>query len=88
MSAILNVLSGTKNDIRGRKRYQGQKTISGAENDIRDISFLCPPVINLIFAQVCDKQLYQHERKLEKREIQHIFGDMHLNFSAAGNFSC
>ena len=55
MSAILNVLSGDK------KRYQGQKTISGTKNDIRDrkryqgdISFLCPPVINLIKAQVCD----------------------------------
>ena len=35
VSAILNVLSGTKNDIRDKKRYQGQKTISGTENDIR-----------------------------------------------------
>ena len=48
---------GTKNDI------TGQKTIS------RDISFLCHRVIALIKAQVCDKQLYQHEWKLEKREI-------------------
>ncbi len=39
-------MSGTKNDIRDRKQYQG------------DISFLCPPVINLIKAQVCDKQYY------------------------------
>ena len=44
-------ISETKNDIRDRKRYQG------------DISFLCPPVINLIKAQVCDKQLYQHSLK-------------------------
>ncbi len=43
---------------RDKKRYQGQKTISGTENDIRDnkryqgdISFLCPHVINLIMAQ-------------------------------------
>ncbi len=43
VSAILNVLSGTKNDIRDKKRYQG------------DISSLCPLVINLIKAQVCDK---------------------------------
>ena len=35
VSAILNVLSGTKNDIRDKKRYQG------------DMSFLCPPIINL-----------------------------------------
>ena len=47
---------------RDKKRYQGQKTISGTKNDIRDkqryqgdISFLCPPVVNLIKAQVCDK---------------------------------
>jgi hypothetical protein len=45
-------LSGTKNDIRekndirDRKRYQG------------DISFLCPPVLNLIKAQVCDNSVY------------------------------
>ncbi len=48
MSAILNVLSGTKNDIRDKKRYQG------------DISFLCPPIINLIKAQVCDKCVYTY----------------------------
>ena len=42
VSAILNVLSGTK------KRYPGQKTISGT------ISFLCPRIITLIKAQVCD----------------------------------
>ena len=66
MSAILNVLSGTKNDIRDKKRYQGQK------NDIRDkkryqgdISFLCPPVINLIKAQVCDKVRYQFSTKIQ-----------------------
>ena len=35
VSAILNVLSGTKNDIRDKKRYQGQQTILGTENDIR-----------------------------------------------------
>ena len=46
MSAILNVLSGTKNDIQDN---QG------------DISFLCPPVINLIKAQLCDKNGYQQE---------------------------
>ncbi len=46
VSAILIVLSGTKNDIRDKKRYQG------------DISFLCPPIINLIKAQVCDKYIY------------------------------
>ncbi len=47
---------------RDKKRYPGQKTISGTKNDIRDkkryqgdISFLCPPIINLIKAQVCDK---------------------------------
>ncbi len=46
---------------RDKKRYQGQKTISGTKNDIRDkkryqgdISFLCPPVTNLIKAQVCN----------------------------------
>ncbi len=39
------MISGTKNDIRDRKRYQS------------DISFLCPPVINLIKAQVCDKYI-------------------------------
>ena len=55
-SDAIFVLSGTKNDI------AGQKTIS------RDISFLCHRVIALIKAQVCDKQLYQHEWKLEKRE--------------------
>ena len=33
-------ISGTKNDIRDKNRYQG------------DISFLSPPVINLIKAQV------------------------------------
>ncbi len=50
---------------RDKKRYQGQKTISGTENDIKDrkryqgdISFLCPPVINLIKAQVCDNNIY------------------------------
>ena len=50
---------------RDKKRYTGQKTISGTKNDIRDkkryqgdISFLCPPIINLIKAQVCDKRLY------------------------------
>ena len=46
---------------RDKKRYPGQKTISGTKNDIRDkkryqgdISFLCPPIINLIKEQVCD----------------------------------
>ena len=48
MSAILNVLSGTKNDIRDKKRYQS------------DISFLCPPIINLIKAQVYDKYVYMY----------------------------
>ena len=48
MSAILNVLRGTKIDIRDKKRYQG------------DISFLCPPVINLIKAQVCDKKILKY----------------------------
>ncbi len=59
-------LSGTKNDIRDNKRYPGQKTISGTKNDIRDrkryqgdMSLLCPSVINLIKAQVCDKKNYQ-----------------------------
>ncbi len=68
MSAILNVLSGTKNDIRDKKRYQGQK------NDIRDkkryqgdISFLCPPIINLIKAQVCDKEHYGMRNALKKK---------------------
>ena len=51
VSAILNVLSGTKNDIRDKKRYQG------------DISFLCPPVINLIKAQVCDNMGNMHAYK-------------------------
>ena len=58
----------------------GQKTISRDKNDItgqktisRDISFLCHRVIALIKAQVCDKQLYQHEWKLEKRENAHNF---------------
>ncbi len=61
-------MSGTKNDIRDKKRYPGQKTISGTKNDIRDkkryqgdISFLCPPIINLIKAQVCDKNRLSHE---------------------------
>ncbi len=36
VSAILNVLSGTKNDIRDKKLYPGQKTISGTKNYIRD----------------------------------------------------
>ncbi len=30
-----------------KKRYQG------------DISFLCPPVINMMTAQICDKYIYQ-----------------------------
>ncbi len=55
MSAILNVLRGTKNDIRVKKRHQGY------------ISFLCPPVINLIKAQVCDKYIY-HILVQESRE--------------------
>ncbi len=61
MSAILNVLSGTKNDIRDKKRYQGQKTISGTKNDIRVTYrfYACPPIINLIKAQVCDKMFYE-----------------------------
>ena len=49
---------------RDKKRYPGQKTISRTKNDIRDkkryqgdISFLFPPIINLIKAQVCDKKL-------------------------------
>ncbi len=49
MSVILNVLSGTKNDIRDKKKtivYQS------------DVSFLCPPVINLIKVQVCDNMKY------------------------------
>ena len=50
---------------RDKKRYPGQKTISGTKNDIRDkkryqgdIPFLCPPIINLIKAQVCDNIIY------------------------------
>ena len=53
VSAILNVLSGTKNDIRDKKRYQG------------DISFLCPPIINLIKAQVCDKKFYRDLMRID-----------------------
>ena len=41
-------ISGTKNDIRDKKQYQG------------DISFLCPPIINLIKAQVCDNTVYHY----------------------------
>ncbi len=53
VSAILNVLSGTKNDIRDKK------TIPGTEKRYQgDISFLCPPVINLIKAQGYDKYIY------------------------------
>ncbi len=46
---------------RDKKRYQGQKTISRTKNDIRVTyrSYACPPVINLIKAQVCDNILYQ-----------------------------
>ncbi len=50
---------------RDKKRYPRQKTMSGTKNDIRDkkryqgdISFLCPPIIDLIKAQVCDKICY------------------------------
>ena len=80
VSAILNVLSGTKNDIRDKKRYQGQKTISGTENDTRDrkryqgdISFLCPPVINLIKTQVCDKWCYPWSSNIGKRRLAGIY---------------
>ncbi len=98
MSAILNVLSGTKNDIRDKKLYPGQKnyirdkklypgqkTISGTKNDIRDkkrypgqktisgtkkryqgdISFLFPPIINLIKAHVCDKNFTQQRENVK-----------------------
>ncbi len=51
VSATLNVLSGTKNDIWDKERYQGQKTISGTYR-------LCPPILNLIKAQVCDNQFF------------------------------
>ena len=55
---------------RDKKRYRGTKNdITGQKTISRDISFLCHRVIALIKAQVCDKQLYQHEWKLEKREI-------------------
>ena len=50
------VLSGTKNDIAGQK------------NDITGYIVFMSPCYRLIKAQVCDKQLYQHEWKLEKRE--------------------
>ncbi len=74
VSAILNVLSGTKNDIRDKK------TISGTKNDIRDrkryqsdISFLCPPIINLIKAQVCDKYIYIYLSSNSKNICRGIF---------------
>ncbi len=52
MSAILNVLAGDKKTISGQKRYSGTKNDTGTKNDIRvDISFLCPPIINLIKAK-------------------------------------
>ena len=55
---------------RDKKRYRGTKNdITGQKTISREISFLCHRVIALIKAQVCDKQLYQHEWKLEKREI-------------------
>ena len=43
-------------DIRDKKRYQG------------DISFLCPPIINLIMAQVCDKSVLSLEGRYSSRE--------------------
>ena len=55
---------------RDKKRYRGTKNdITGQKTISRDISFLCHRVIAQIKVQVCDKQLYQHEWKLEKREI-------------------
>ncbi len=45
--------AGQKNDIRDKKRYQG------------DISFLCPPIINLIKAQVCDKKFYRDLMRID-----------------------
>jgi hypothetical protein len=46
--------SGTKNDIQDKKRYPGQKALSGT------ISFLCPAAFYPIKIQAyCDKHVYR-----------------------------